>query len=252
MTSAVLLLAALLFNGSTEPADLLLLPVSPSAVVEGANGSIWVSELTVLNSGSYTVKLAPLALTCPPFECLAFVEVGPGEVAEVPINESSDNPAPTRFIYAIPDAKNLHFNFRVFSNEANALGGVIPVLRVQTPSSSTLHLLALPVCCGVRSSVRVYDLGPPPSTAVAASVRFYDTSFGRNVFLSEQSLPITFRGSPFVPGYGEIHNLQQFVPAATNQFRIEIVPSSGRPLWAFVCTVDAANSAVLVTLPDNP
>jgi|GEM_PF-7119411 len=128
MNVVPLLLGVLLALPPAPPSEKLLLPVSPGSVVKGANGSVWFSELVVLNAGDYAVTLTPLSTRCPPFECFSSLQISPGKSVTVPIEEGISDPPAARILLAVPDALHLHLSLRAFRNQFSP-GASIPVVR---------------------------------------------------------------------------------------------------------------------------
>lgn len=252
MTKRLLFGFLLAFALGLSGDDSVLIPTSPGVIVSGRDGSVWYSKLTAYNSGDYPVIIYPRVTLCPPFECFDPITVQPGQIFDIQIEEGINDPPVGRFLYVSPDADNVHFQLVIREGENSTVGASVPVIRVSTVASANVQLLDIPACCALRSSLRIYDLDAVDRSPFVVHVRLFDTTFGRNELVAEFPVEVRFRPHVHMPGYAEVHNLQERAPTVGQVFRVEVVVPAERKLWAFVSTTSNTDNAVLVTVPMRP
>ncbi len=175
----VMVLALLAVAGTTQaqpisqtPYERVLVPITVSAPLPGAYGSVWTTALTVRNDSdeAVVVTTTPVALCgeCPP--------VPPRTTFNFPLVVPDQNLG--AFVYVgSPGFGKVTFMLRVqdVSRQAQTWGTQIPVVRERNVYTGKLQLLDIPVDSHSRSALRVYDFDPPaPAAPRAVRLRIYD------------------------------------------------------------------------------
>ncbi|HYC60471.1 MAG TPA: IPT/TIG domain-containing protein [Thermoanaerobaculia bacterium] len=139
----------------------LLLPVF-TPPVHGAFGSLFFSNLRVLNYGGATASIYGLEMVCAPILCIPFegpFDLGPG-------SESTDfvpNGNPGRFVYVKKDqAVGLAMNLRVYDTTREALnfGTEIPIVREEEMPLNRVVFTGVPTDPRFRNTLRIYSTFP--------------------------------------------------------------------------------------------
>ena len=238
--------------------DRLLVPIHLLAPVQGAYGSVWNSELWVLNTGDETVRLDDLGPSCP-FDC-------PGEplpprraIAATAIRGLIFNGIPGAILRAPSSvADNLVFQSRFFdSSRISASAGVsLPVVRESQTPSGDIHLVGVPVSPQYRQMLRVYTFDQVPGRS--ARVQIYaisDVSAGEtgpDPLLADVVVPIRFAATFTQPGYAQLGEIQSLPALQGHDFvRLVITPLGAFKIWAMISLTNNATQEVTVVLPNH-
>ncbi|HYC60470.1 MAG TPA: IPT/TIG domain-containing protein [Thermoanaerobaculia bacterium] len=139
----------------------LLLPVFTPAV-HGAFGSIFVSDLRVLNYGGMSASIHGLVADCAPVICIP--SEGPYDLS--PGSETTNfvpNGNPGRFVYVKKDqAVGLAMNLRVYDTTREALnfGTEIPIVREDEMPLNRVVFTGVPTDPRFRNTLRIYSTFP--------------------------------------------------------------------------------------------
>lgn len=251
------------FCGSAAAAQRFLVPIHLVEPIDGAFGSRWASELTVVNSGSSAAYIQNYGV-CPPTGGPCVYPIFP-RVAETgtPIRELV-------FGYGIPAAllivedqyvDQFVFSARVrdLSRSTESWGTWLPVIPESAAVRGPLALLDIPMTAGFRQTLRVYsfDLGPgrsvrvrihgavPPDPLNPAS---YEQP---NPVLAEVVLPLRYAaGTGAMPLYAEIGDLAT-MPALAGHGKVWIViePEGAFGVWGMVSVTNNTTQEITMIMP---
>lgn len=250
--------------GAVE-SERVLLPVWNNEVVAGAFGSIWQTELAIVNRGPSAVQLHPyqygcLLVTCPP------TPPTPPGVTFTPLLAWVPTEVQGFFLYVQREfAGDVEFELRVrdLSREQETWGTEVPVVRESAFRSDAFELLHVPVRAGFRQTLRIYDLDPSLGPAQVETLVFGIVRRS-TPFVALQPAPADpklldatydFRyatsgtGVLNYPGYVEVNG---FGDAASGfeSVRIEIRPlTPGHRYWAMVSVTNNTTQQVTMITP---
>jgi hypothetical protein len=226
-------------------AILLPIPVAPDTPIAGANGSRWVSELWIANSGARAVEYF-LDPACSGASCngdLPLPSLAPNGKAV------RSGPAEARMVYLQKGGDELvTFALRVrdVSRTTENAGTDIPVAREASFRRSAIELLNVPIDSLSRTALRIYDTDARGDST--ATVRIIPIGGSDPVAVAQLTLPKpNAQTESFVlfPGYGYIPDLKAAFPQiADGRYRVEVVPNNFRA-WAFAASTN--NDTQLVT-----
>jgi hypothetical protein len=242
MRTPLLLLAVLLALG-TGPAsaeDQILLPVISADASPGANGSLWVTLLSITNVGSDPVQL--------PTDCNILCPVNiiqPGASVLSPILPFV---APTALLTAVAgDISSLRVSLRVLdlSRQATSAGTEIPTIRTSQLGTDTIHLVGIPVDSRFRFTLRAYAMA---TTTLNIRARSMDES-SEPIFFDTSTAVV--RGGDLVPGYVQFDNFLAANPALASMhyFRVEVSSVPPVPIWAFIAIANNDSEQVTTITP---
>lgn len=254
----------------TTPADYVqyLVPLATSRV-QGAYGSSWTSELTVLNTTSVPVTpvwnyCQPNVSPCPP----PFLQ--PQSASKRYIGGAGDG-REGAFIY-VPKfyASSIALAERVRDESKNAgsYGTEIPVVRVAGDFTSFEHpvanLIDIPTDARYRAMLRIYSAADYPITA-SVQVRSQDT--GAVLSTEDVALAgVTYLNGivpplfPMNPAYAQRDLLTAAVRGSAERIRITvearawnllISPTPVLPVYAFVSITNNDTQQVTVVTPSR-
>jgi hypothetical protein len=259
LVSVLLVSLACAASASAQTTAKLLLPIVPGSVV-GANGSEWLTELTITNLSDDDIMVRYGEIYCPG-QCLP-VPVAPHSTV-VSQSVISSPAVRGRFMTMAEGAFSdlaITLRTRDLSKQAETWGTVLPVVSEEDLYSKTFGLTDVPAGDGFRSMLRVYDVDArtPPNVRV----RIY-------------------RLNPLPPGLGTPNSdslLMDFVPvfalppsgvdetlypasfefplwidpalSGSDRLRIEIEPLDGRAeYWAFASITHNETQHVTIVAP---
>lgn len=245
----------------------VLIPVVLTAPIDGAFGSVWSSELVVMNEGSRAYDIG-LDTGCRFTPCpYASLEPGRTIIATNLILGPGSN-APPAFMLEVEKEgmSDVKFGLRVsdLSRSASNAGVSIPVVPETEAFKASLQLLDVRHGGGFRAMLRVYDFDPGHARQVA--VRFYEINTSTRfvadyppdqlIFETVLELVPTPPGSSqpnrSIPGYAELS--LGSIPELEDQsrLRVEIEPlTEGLRFWAMASITNNETQQVTVALPDG-
>jgi hypothetical protein len=236
--------------------DKILFPVINYSAVDGALGSRWITDVSVLNTSSSALIISGgfVCLTCritpklppgitfrvlPPSNAFLLVEEGHGSEVRATVR--------------------IHDLSRDFSSG----GTEVPIARESDFSPDHIDLLGIPVDGRYRRTLRIYSFDP-----VAADVlvrvylepdgsylddrpvsNFVDTFVGEvKVHLNAPDMHLGWWETS--PGYAEVGDavLPASSVAGTERFEIRLL-SSGTRIWGFVSLTNNGTQAVTIIAP---
>ena len=225
-----------LLQHPAEARSPVLLPVFIN--VAGAHGSFFVTELTIVNTGTAPAVVRHLlacATLCPPVED-ATVTVPPGGSSSPAIQPTG---APGLLLYVeTAELPHLNFSLRVrdLSRNADSAGTEIPVVRLEE-WRSTVALPNVPSQSGFRSTLRIYGRESGPVT-----VRYIRSSDGKEI--GTQMVELQAPQSAAYPAYVEIREL----PSASEAMHV-VVLGHGRAIYALLTLTNNRTQEITTISP---
>ncbi len=253
-----LALAFVAFTASAQqfgPVERLLVPTFLSGPLEGAFGSRWVAELTILNTSDGVAFVENFGEICP-IEC-GPIELYPGAtIAGDAIRYLHGDGPPAAILLIKPEyVERLAFQLRVrdISRSAEGYGTWFPVVRESQASVGTVHLLDVPTDVRYRLMLRIYSFEAFPSHPVHVSVFGVDTTDPRSSpdpLLSEFDLAL-YPGGTSQPAYAQLPNIVS-LPDVHNydRIRLELDSEGTGTIWGMVTVTNNVTQEVTAILPN--
>lgn len=244
-----------------ESAQVVLVPVFTFDPIPGVNGSSWVTDLWVSNSGGTTATVDGLFWDCFLPQCGA-APVEPGVTFHTGLRAIGGLQG--GLLYLDPATSgNVGFSlrFRDLSRQATTAGTELPLPRESAFRSGKFSLVDVPVTDGFRQTLRIYELdGTPREASVRVRVYRLDPAHTQpyddpDELLGELVLPLQFHpvtGTlPEHPGYAQVAELSTLAPlGGAEHLRLEIEPvTAGLKLWAFVTVIHNETQHATVITP---
>jgi len=238
-----------------------LVPVYTFDPIPGVNGSSWVTDFWVSNSGATEALVDGVLWDCFLPQCGA-AHVEPGVTFRTEPQAFGDLHG--ALLYLDPStAASVGFGlrFRDLSQQATTWGTELPVPRESAFRAAKFSLVDVPVTEGFRQTLRIYELdGTPREASVRARIYRIDPAHTQpyddpDELLGEATLPLLFMPFDEVlvlhPGYAEVTNLGTLAPLGdAERLRIEIEPvTEGLRLWAFVTVIHNETQHATVITP---
>jgi hypothetical protein len=247
------LLALVAMRASAQEFDKVLLPIAPQRV-EGAFGSVWITDLVISNLSTTPVRVsrtpvcAPICVP-PPLPAKATVLVPDLVPASNVIGQ-----------FALVEKGRLHdvamtLRSRDTSRQAETWGTSIPVVTAEDTFSRTFGLVDVPMEPQFRSTLRIYDINA--ATPPRVRVRIYEVSPSVSAssdpliaeFEPAFSLPVPSQLEGF-PASAEIPLWLDQELVKHNRVRVEIEPLDGaQDYWAFVSVTHNTTQHVTLITP---
>ena len=250
--SAVLILVIVAPSAQAAESKLLL-PILAPTPVAGAFGSLWTTQVTIVNVGAQSIRVSGLLEPCP-FECI-YPDLPPKTTTD--FSRYSSRGVPGRFLWVDADRRGdikMELRVRDLSRQLSTWGTEIPVIDEANASQQTVQLLAVPVDTEFRSLLRVYDFDPAPGHFVVVRVFvprvFKPYSPNPDELLKEISLPLSVPDrTDEYPGYAQL-NISGLVDLSSGNLRIEVAPTTtGLRFWAFVSVTNNNTQHVTLITP---
>ena len=239
---------------AAQPHDMtrFLVPIYIPNAIEGAFGSIWVSDLRIFNGNPVPVTVLDVHQPCPFDPCTSEVTPIPARTTAQGSNVHGsavrNNPG---LLLRTPaeTAANLWFQLYVRDTSCThfGLGTWLPVVPEDQFHDGTLHIIGVPAGENYRRMLRVYSMDP---NATVATVRTYldrglwTRTSPPDPLLGELTVPL-IAGSETQPSYGQIADFA----SGEGMVRLEI--ESEARIWAMVSVTNNATQEVTAVLP-NP
>lgn len=225
--STLLLLSLLIATaayGQIASQEKLLLPVVLSAPVRGAYGSVFNTQLTILNSSRTTVSVRGF---------------GPSQCAIDLCNSNSLDPNETRtftpfmqagtvgrFLYVDRNFSNaVRVQLRAFdsSHATDTFGTEIPIVRESEALQGPTELLSIPTDRNFRNLVRIYGFDSGSSDPVLVRIYYRGAAGEQDVLYEERLLNLQPGPSEDYPSYAQF-DITALTPFAVKEVRVEVVP----------------------------
>lgn len=263
----VLLLMPLALAGES---DRILIPIFLYEPVEGANGSLWATELAVLNQGDTRIDLEGYDFNCG-FGCVD-TAARPGITFYPRLNMGAGFSKPHGYFFLLtpvpgdpPPNLAIKLRSRDLSRQMDDWGTEIPTIAESEAPVGHFNLLDVPTDPRYRLMIRLYHFG---TEAVQARIRYYATPtsvrspyFGDvnpDVLLAEETVVMTVPPDAAVPeyeelpGYAELTGIVERHPVLASHPRIRVeVESSVEDLkiWGFLTITNNQTQHVTVVSP---
>jgi hypothetical protein len=232
--------------------EMVLVPFE-TAVVQGAGGAIWSSELRVRSSATTTVNLFPE--TCSwigaEFPCHLRIDVAPGQTQLLDLASSS--PAPSAIFLYVPleQRDDIHFTLTVRNaSSADVVGTTIPVVPLSRFVSQAT-IVGIPVGVGLRHTLRVYDSAFPSGSRFLVTVVDDTTNQPLVARQYETRLPVDPPSPPLSAATYDfsdiLFGLASSVPKHVSVMIERSVPSPGWKFWPMVSVTDKNNRFAVFT-----
>lgn len=246
--AALLTLGACLAVGAENQEDRILLPIALATPLPGANGSLWMTEIWVRNSGSIPVRLLlDCSVTCPPY----FLDPG-ASLREPFIFFGVESQPPVAYLLTPSgQAENLRVSLRIrdLSRQDQTWGTELPVVRESAfVGSQPLELLDIPLDARFRQALRIYSLAPHSTRVTVSFFELPASGVGKQV--ATRTIDVS-AASEFFPGYAQMLDFASSVPELNGQERVYVRIESldGTPLWAFVSVTNNETQHVTTITP---
>jgi hypothetical protein len=241
-----------------------LVPIYLTDPVPGAFGSLWASELTVLNTGSSAAVIQNYGL-CPPINTDCVFPLAPGvSMTSGGVRNLVSGYGIPAVVLTVEDryADQLSFTSRVrdIAASAQSWGAWIPIVPETAAVHGPLPLLDVPVNAAYRQTLRVYSFDRA-TPAPVVRVRIYanvpvdpdnPASYEQpNPVIADLLLPLR-NGllSPASPLYAEIGNLAAVPGVAGHEtVWLSIEPQTVFGIWAMVSITNNTSQEVTMILP---
>jgi hypothetical protein len=238
----------------------VLLPLQVYTPRPGAFGSLWVTQLKILNSAAVPVSLYPVDMSdgiiCQP--CPAPV-IAPNITQSLRIQE--DRPS-RRGVFLNVDQRyidDVQITLRAqdLSRSAQTFGTALPVVRERNFLNKTQSLIDVPTDSKFRQTLRIYSLDTARDAPVQISLFALSAPNGQpvnDVFLGSMDTELFFDrtvNGGFAPASVEIGDLAAIAPLGSyDRIRIDITPLDAiTRIWAFVSITNNETQDVTVIEP---
>lgn len=262
-TALLVLLSASPLFGQAEGVDRFLVPLYVDQPLEGAYGSLWVTEFSVVNDSEEAVyiygwdQVCPILCTTEPapphvtfYPSLAFWATGvQGIYVEIPRESVA--------------SVSMHLRIRDISRPAISWGAEVPVVH-ESRARRVIRLLDIPTDSRYRQHLRIYDL--TPSEGAQALVRVYGVkpetknpifggSPGPDRLLYEThvafALPFGGLGTEGHPGFAELPLTGLYDAQGFTRVRVQVeAASDASRIWAFMSLTNNETQQVSVVSPE--
>lgn len=258
----ILVILAVATSLHAQSLERFLVPVYLPGSVRGAFGSVWVSELRILNSGSAAAPIENYGPLCP-FDCLPPALPPAVSIRGEDIRGLHSDGPPAALLLVKPEhAAQFAFQLHVrdTSRVAQGWGTWLPVVHESQAVAGTLHLLSIPVRPEYRHMLRVYSFSQLPGQRVRVRLfgsRAPDDRSPQPVPTAPDPLLAEFfldlrTGSHTQPAYAEdAFFLSRGASAQYDEVRIAVEPVGQFPLWAMVSITNNVTQEVTAILPNQ-
>lgn len=235
----------------------VLLPIVLREPLPGLQGSMWTTELTLLNTSILSASVYPFFVNGPFCNECGSPLVPPNSTLS-PMVPSAAPPLRGTFLYIDRDRlRDIQLSLRVrdVSRMSDSWGTSLPIVREER-FSDALSIIDIPVTADFRQTLRIYGLDPADSTLVR--VRLYGrnenptdpTQARQDEKLGEITLALMTDPSPnkIFPPFVEIQSLAGIAPLGSyKRVRVDVTSLGiAKKVWAFVSVT--ANSTQHVTI----
>lgn len=246
--------------GNVAAAQRFLVPIHLIDPVEGAYGSRWVSELTILNTGSTAAYIENYG-DCGPISGPCFAPIEPG------VSETGGRIREIALGYGVPaalliiddqyvDQLALQLRVRDISRGHQNWGAWLPVVPETAAVRGPVVLLDIPVIERYRQTLRVYSFQRAADRAVR--VRVYGAVTPdphkpptHDPLLADVIVPMRFaEGVGAMPNYAEIGNLGA-LPGLTGYEKVwvSIEPVGSFGIWGMVSVTNNTTQEITMIVP---
>lgn len=245
---------------TTHPEQLVerfLVPIYAPGPTAGAFGSLWQTELSVLNTGGSQVFVSNLGFT----SWLGFFPVAllPGTTTRDLFVTGLTGHVPAVVLRVAPqwaDQLEFQLGLRDTSRQTESWGVWLPVVHESEFVSGQLHLLSVPTADEFRLMLRVYSLDGGGRTA---RVRIYGhPELGEvggtfppppDTLLDEFSVWLEAPGGSR-PAYAQVpDSVIRRAAGAHNRLRLTVEPEGAFGIWAMASVTNNVTQEVTMVMP---
>jgi hypothetical protein len=231
---------------------LLPIHIGTSQPLSGANGSQFVTVLSVFNANSSDAIIAQDPAACGVGNCAPTVwpanslaSPTGGGVRGAFMNVSAEN----------ADLVTFHLRAQDISRQALTWGTELPVVRENDFSGTAINLLNIPLDSRFRQTTRIYDY---EGRVTRVRLRVFPMDSARaQVVLAERELDLgpavpRFGGVLIAPAYAQLGDMKSEFPGIGDEVtvRLEIVPVvPGTLIWAFTSITHNETQHITLVTP---
>lgn len=230
--------------------EIFLIPIAPGRVA-GAQGSVWVTELSVTNVSDTPVYVARNPSPIPGF----FAPLAPRATEVLAGLDRTEVVAGAVEIVERGRGRDVAFTLRVrdVSRQHETWGTVIPVVRENEFFAERFSLAEIPGEAQFRSLLRIYDVNPATPPAVRVRVYRYDAARASaevaDELVAELTPTFTMPTDPTFPASAAIP--LHFSLRGTERLRVEIQPLDGaKEYWGMVSVTHNETQHVTLIAPE--
>jgi hypothetical protein len=258
---------ALMISGSgftvgaqSVPEERILLPVVVEEPAPGAYGSLWETEIAIVNASANVVFVYGIETGCLLPTCGGENVVGPATTLYPrPLGLDRAINAHLLKVAGSPESVVVQITVQDKSRALETWGTSVPAVRERDAWSTPFQMLDVPgTNSRFRSLLRLYSFDP--MQASSARVRFYRTNPAHelpyepnepDVLLAERMIELHASGSEFTPGYADLGLWSMPEIADGSRLRIEVRPeSAGAKLWGMVSVTNNDTQHVTIIAPN--
>jgi len=226
--------------------EAILLPVWLLDPLEGANGSIWKTELWIRNAGQAPIKIGiDCSILCPEYL------LAPGAADREPTLSLRLPGDPGQYLFADSRyAGDLQISLRIrdLSRQASTWGTELPVVRGADLRVGKIGLLDVPLESRFRQTLRLYSMTPEPIDVI---VSFFEIpAQGPEAALATRTLTIK-PATDSAPGYVQLLDFVSAIPELGGRERVyvEVRSDSLLPFWGFISVTNNETQHVTTIAP---
>jgi hypothetical protein len=249
--------------GQSIPLERILLPITVRNA-PGAYGSTWNTSLWIRidTQASYVFihPLSPAVDRDPPYGDIFGPVLAP---FSYPISFYRTQPGETAgslMYVGREQSDDVHLSLRLSNGTVASNPVELPVVRERSFTTSTLHILGIPLGSSGRAMLRVYGIDPHKLGSVHVRAFLEDRADYPNTLLLDSVVPLTvtqkfsptsvFDQLPVRPPVAEV-SLSALIPDSFKQLRLEISPVDPTlRLWGFVSITDNVRQDVVLRTPN--
>ncbi|MGA7614275.1 MAG: hypothetical protein WBX15_03760 [Thermoanaerobaculia bacterium] len=253
-----LAILALLFPLSVfgQDTERILIPVYTLTAIDGAYGSEWTTDLSMLNQGAEPILIDGYDQNCH-IEC----PQQPVPPERTFYAHLLGNALQGAYLYVSPASATpdvaIQLRGRDLSRQSEDWGTELPTVKESAAPISIFSILDVPSTPGYRVMLRIYQFGDVP---VTVRVQFFALNPAQRVpigdvnpdpLIAEEVLTLP-AGNRLVPGYAEIPDLAGRHPelATVERYRITVEAIDATPhLWGMVTLTNNATQHITVLSP---
>ena len=224
----------------------ILIPVAVKQL-SGNFGSLWTSDISVVNAGSTPVQIEDCIVEACSYTPAPTAPLHPGVAKSLDYRYLFNEPAAILWVRtAAVDQLRFAARFRDLSKQAESYGNELPIVRERDLTAGPVHILDIPTDRDFRVTLRLYDIDDRRDNQV--EIRVFAMNGEETLFLGA---PVTLTRSTEQPGefYGfAAISLDQLL--ATSRFpfvRVEArATNPATRLWGFATVTSNTTQQVTV------
>ena len=251
-----LLLCAVTASAQSTDVEEFLIPIHPTGRAPGAFGSLWTSELTILNVGRTLARVENVGYVTP--VGAAPLQLMPGtsyRVENYVLGLIDSIPAAVlRVDRQFVEQLEFHLRIRDLSREGERWGTWLPVVHQSRFEKGRLHLLDVPNDDRYRMMLRVYSLD---AARRSVRVRIFGTPLGglsspppQDDLLTEFSVALESGPGRSRPDYLDLDaSVMRRSAHGRRSLRVEVEPEGDFSIWAMLSVTNNVTQEVTMIFP---